>query len=30
VLLHVDNEQLNEKICRRMKEMGCEIIYDIP
>ena len=29
-LLHIENGQLNMKVCQRMKEMGCKTIDAMP
>jgi hypothetical protein len=30
VLLHIEDERLNMKVCERMKDMGCKAIDKLP
>lgn len=29
-LLHIDSSSINEAICKKMKESGCEVLEDMP
>lgn len=29
-LLHIDDEQLNDILCKRMKEAGCKVVDNLP